>query len=113
MGADEVRNEVIISENGNQILLENTGRGRFRDNEVSRITVESGSENNAFTTGSGVNIIKLETEIDSNGYLLGENIGVGDNSVNIVIESGLRENNKIITEGSLYHSQEKLEYTQN
>ena len=101
LGADEVRNEVIISENGNQILLENTGRGRFRDNEVSRITVESGSENNAFTTGSGVNIIKLETETDSNGYLLGENIGVGDNSVNIVIESGLRENNKIITEGSL------------
>jgi len=101
LGADEVRNEVIISENGNQILLENTGRGRFRDNEVSRITVESGSENNAFTTGSDVNIIKLETETDSNGYLLGENIGVGDNSVNIVIESGLRENNKIITEGSL------------
>ena len=100
LDADEVRNEVIISENGNQILLENTGR--FRDNEFGRITVESGSENNAFiTTGSDVNILKLETETDSNGYLLGENIGVGDNSVNIVIESGLRENNKIITEGSL------------
>jgi len=102
LDTDEVRNEVIISENGNQILLENTGRGRFRDNEFGRITVESGSENNAFiTTGSDVNILKLETETDSNGYLLGENIGVGDNSVNIVIESGLRENNKIITEGSL------------
>ncbi len=100
LNADEVRNEVIISENGQNILLETTGR--FRDNEVGRIMVESGSENNAFlTNGSDVNILKLETGTDANGYLLGEDVDVKDRSVNVIIESGLLENEKIMTEGSL------------
>ena len=102
LNADEVRNEVIISENGQNILLETTGR--FRDTEVGRIAVESGSEDNAFLkNGSDVNILKLETETDANGYLLGEDdtISAVDRSINVVIESGLLENEKIMTEGSL------------
>ena len=102
LNADEVRNEVIISENGQNILLETTGR--FRDTEVGRIAVESGSEDNAFLkNGSDVNILKLETETDANGYLIGEDdtISAVDRSINVVIESGLLENEKIMTEGSL------------
>ena len=44
--------------------------------------------------------IRLETATDSTGHLLGEAIGVGDNSVNIVIEHGLIAGEKLITEGS-------------
>ncbi len=105
LNADEVRNEVIISENGQNILLETTGR--FRDTEVGRIAVESGSEDNAFLkNGSDVNILHLETATSSDGrssYLIGEDdtISAVDRSVNVVIESGLLENEKIMTEGSL------------
>ncbi len=105
LNADEVRNEVIISENGQNILLETTGR--FRDTEVGRIAVESGSEDNAFLkNGSDVNILHLETATSSDGrssYLIGEDdtISAVDRSINVVIESGLLENEKIMTEGSL------------
>jgi hypothetical protein len=44
--------------------------------------------------------IKLEDSVDTIGHLIGEGIGVGDNSINLVVETGLRKGDKFITEGS-------------
>ena len=44
--------------------------------------------------------IKLEDSVDTIGHLIGEGIGVGDNSINLIVETGLRKGDKFITEGS-------------
>ena len=82
--------DVLLLENGHTLLQESNGQPFSLEDNLQ-----------ASSTGtSEFTHIRLETETDSTGFLLGEGIQVGDNSINLVIENGLRRGNKLITEGT-------------
>ena len=81
---------VLLLENGHTLLQESNGQPFSLEDNLQA----SSDGTSEFTH------IRLETETDSTGFLLGEGIQVGDNSINLVIETGLRKGDKLITEGS-------------
>mgnify|MGYP003112065936 CR=1 FL=1 len=90
-------NDVLILESGHNLLGEHFDR--FRNTKLFQISLEDNLQ--AFPDGTNeLTHIRLETETDSTGHLLGEGIQAGDNSINIVIDGILNRGEKILTEGS-------------
>ena len=84
-------NDIIILESGHNLLVEGNSSLKFslEDNLQSSITGTDELTN-----------IRLETTTDSTGHLIGEGIGAGDNSINIVLDGKLNRGEKLISEGS-------------
>ena len=91
---------------GSKLLLDGAGFRNFSDPPEGGIIFEQSSASEELVLEDFLQLlmedganIDLETGTDT-GLLIGEAIGVGDNSVNIVIEHGLIAGEKLITEGS-------------
>ena len=84
-------NDIIILESGHNLLVE--------DNPSLKFSLEDNLQSSITGTDELTNI-RLETTTDSTGHLIGEGIGVGDNSINIVLDGRLDRGEKLLTEGS-------------
>ena len=97
-------NDVLILESGHNLLGEHFDR--YRNDNPFKISVEDNLQ--SFPAGTNeLTHIRLETETDSTGHLLGEGIQAGDNSINIVLDGILNRGEKILTEGSKIEFEDK------